>query len=114
MAAGNKVRGEDMCEAMAERSTGPSKYLCAGLFVGRCRLVRQMFNHVDDVVKQDLLNVENPFFDQALYQIMMLRYPELNLQGRQRPLRALLTNSRRCCACSAGDRRRSLPFAFGF
>ena len=83
MAAGKKVRGEDMCEAMAERSTGPSKYLCAGLFVGRCRLVRQMFNHVDDVVKQDLLNVENPFFDQALYQIMMLRYPELNLQGRK-------------------------------
>ena len=55
-----------------------------------------MFNHVDDVVKQDLLNVENPFFDQGLYQIMMLRYPELNLQGRAAFTVCVSTDSRRC------------------
>jgi hypothetical protein len=73
MANGKKVKGEDMCPAMEALSEGPSPYLCAGLFVGRCKLVREMLNHVDDVIKQDLLNLAIPFFDQALYQIMMLR-----------------------------------------
>jgi hypothetical protein len=44
-----------------------------------------MLNRVDDVIKEDLFNIENPFFDQALYQIMMLRYPELNMRGTSFP-----------------------------
>ena len=53
-ATGKDVRGEEMCERMAELSPeGPAKYVCGGLFAGRCSLVRTMLNRVDEVIKED-------------------------------------------------------------
>jgi hypothetical protein len=78
MANGEMVRGEDMCERLAQEASGPAKYVCGGLFVGRCKLVRKMLNRVDDVIKED--GAKAGFFDQALYQIMQLRYPDLNIR----------------------------------
>jgi hypothetical protein len=78
MASGRQVKSEDMCTRMAELAPGPAKYVCGGLFMGRCKLVRDMLNHVDDVIKED--GSSAGLFDQALYQIMQLRYPELNIR----------------------------------
>jgi hypothetical protein len=79
MANDEEVRGEDMCDRMAQESpNGPAKFVCGGLYVGRCKLVRKMLNRVDDVIKQD--GHKAGFFDQALYQIMQLRYKDLNIR----------------------------------
>jgi hypothetical protein len=79
MANGELVPGQDMCPRMAELSPkGPAKYICAGLFVGRCKLVRRMMNLVDSVIAED--GHFGGFFDQSVYQIMQLRYPELNMR----------------------------------
>ena len=67
-----------MCKKLAEKSSGPAKYVCGGLYVGRCSLVQKMLRLVDEVIEQD--GASASFFDQALYQIMQLRYPELNIQ----------------------------------
>jgi hypothetical protein len=78
---GDEVTGEEMCPRMAALApAGPSKYLCAGLFVGRCKLVRKMLNYVDSLIPELSDFVQDGSFDQALYQIMQLRYPELNIR----------------------------------
>lgn len=79
MSNGEIVEGEDMCPRFAKMSPkGRGKFICAGLFMGQCKLIRRMVNLVDTVISED--GHFAGMFDQALWQIIALRYPELNLR----------------------------------
>jgi hypothetical protein len=67
------VPGDRMCAeqaALADASAqargevaGPNKYICGGLFMGRCKLIHKMLNLVDDVIAKD--GAKAGYFDQG-------------------------------------------------
>ena len=76
----SQIPGDKMCTEQAARvknstakteAGGMHPYICGGLFMGRCWLIKKMLNLVDEVIAQD--GGKAGYFDQALYGIMQQR-----------------------------------------
>lgn len=73
--ADGPVRGELVCDKLKSLSHG--KFLCAGLYMGRCSLIRKLLNRLDDIIRED--GKFGGYYDQALFQIAQFRYPDLEI-----------------------------------